>query len=180
PLIIWNQRWEYDKDPVRLFNTLARLSDSGTDFRLAICGENFRNIPDEFKAAHQRLDHHLIHYGYAERDVYERLLLDASVVISTAKHEFFGVAAVEAMAAGAVPVFPRGLSYPELVPKELHDQTLYESDGELDNLLLSALRDIERRAQISSEVMTSMGRLSWEIVAPEYDKMCTRRGLACA
>jgi glycosyltransferase involved in cell wall biosynthesis len=171
PLIIWNQRWEYDKDPVRLFNTLARLSDIGTDFRLAICGENFRNIPDEFEEAQQRLDHHLIHYGYAERDVYERLLLDASVVISTAKHEFFGVAAVEAMAAGAVPVFPRGLSYPELVPEELHDETLYESDGELDDLLSAAVRNIERNTRIRSEVMPSMGRFSWETVAPAYDRV---------
>lgn len=174
PLIIWNQRWEYDKDPVRLFDALERLADSGTDFRLAICGENFRNVPEEFEDAHRRLDHHLVQYGYAERAVYEQLLLDASAVISTAKHEFFGVAAVEAMAAGAVPVFPQGLSYPELVPKELHDETLYESDEELDNLLSAAVRDTERSTQIRSEVMPSMRRFSWETVAPAYDQRLQR------
>ena len=34
----------------------------------------------------------LIHYGPVERDEYWRILMEADVVVSTAKHEFFGVA----------------------------------------------------------------------------------------
>ena len=38
---------------------------------------------------------------------------------STARHEFFGIAVVEAIACGCLPWLPDRLSYPELVPQEL-------------------------------------------------------------
>ena len=168
-LIVWNQRWEYDKDPARFLAALYRLADGGAEFRVAICGENFRNVPEEFEEAQLRLDDRLVHYGYADRNKYQRLLLDSAVVVSTAKHEFFGVAAVEAMAAGAIPVFRLALSYPELIPSEAHGDTLYESDAELDALLLSAVEDTPRRQQIRNLVAPSMDRFSWKSVAPTYD-----------
>ena len=170
PLIVWNQRWEYDKDPARFLAALYRLTDSGAEFRVAICGENFRNVPEEFEEGRLRLDDRLVHYGYADRDEYQRLLLNSAVVVSTAKHEFFGVAAVEAMAAGAVPVFRRALSYPELIPSDAHEETLYVSDAELDRLLQAAIEDSGRRGQISSLLAPSMQRFSWETVAPSYDE----------
>ena len=170
PLIVWNQRWEYDKDPVRLFGALNRLADDGLAFRLALCGENFRNVPTEFDDAKTRLGGHIVHYGFAEIDTYRQLLLDASVVVSTAKHEFFGVAAVEAMAAGAVPVFPKSLSYPELIPVGVHNNTLYSSDNELDLLLRTAVGDTDRRRQIRSIVAPAMDRYSWSTLASHYDE----------
>ena len=169
PLIIWNQRWEYDKDPVRLFQALHRLAEGDIDFRLAICGENFRNVPIEFEESRNRLEPQIIQYGYAERAEYEHLLLDASVVVSTAKHEFFGIGAVEAMAAGAVPVFPNDLSYPALIPTEIHNLTLYDSDEELDRLLSAALIDRTRNDEIRSYVEPAMQRFSWEVMTPVYD-----------
>ena len=42
-------------------------------------------------------------------------MAQADVVVSTADHEFFGIGIVEATAAGAVPLLPRRLSYPELL-----------------------------------------------------------------
>jgi glycosyltransferase involved in cell wall biosynthesis len=169
PLIIWNQRWEHDKDPERLFRALYRLAGRAVEFRLALCGENFRNVPVEFEEARHRLSRQIVHYGFADRMTYESLLLDASVVVSTAQHEFFGIAAVEAMAAGAVPVFPDKLSYPSLIPEEVHAETLYRDNVGLDELLLEAVRDPERRQQIQSVVAPSMQRFSWETVAPRYD-----------
>lgn len=170
PLIVWNQRWEYDKDPVRLFEALYRLADRGAGFRLALCGENFRNIPSEFEEARKRLGDRIVHYGYAQRRDYESLLLDAAVVPSTAKHEFFGVAAVEAMAAGALPVLPRALSYPELIPDEAHNETLFSSDEELDSLLIRAISDRPRREELTGLIGPSMGRFSWARLAAVYDR----------
>jgi glycosyltransferase involved in cell wall biosynthesis len=170
PLVVWNQRWEYDKDPARFLNALYRLSATGTEFRVAICGENFRNVPSEFDEASERLGNNLTHIGYADLDEYRRILHDASVVVSTAKHEFFGVAAVEAMAAGAVPVFPNELSYPGLIPAEVHSETLYDSDTDLDQLLARVLSDTKRRHSIAEVVAPAMERYSWVEVAPEYDR----------
>jgi len=41
-------------------------------------------------------------------------------VLSTARHEFFGIAVVEALLAGCLPWLPDRLSYPELLPPALH------------------------------------------------------------
>jgi len=170
PLIIWNQRWEYDKDPVRLFAALNRLAARDVEFRLAVCGENFRNVPAEFEDAKTQLGEQMVHFGFAERHRYEELLKDASIVISTAKHEFFGIAAVEAMAAGAVPIFPNDLSYPELVPEHTHQDTLYETDHELDVLLTRLTTDREKRESLSKAIAPEMDRFSWKRLGKEYDK----------
>lgn len=169
PLIMWNQRWEYDKDPVRLFEALYRLAGSGTEFRVAICGENFRNVPDEFEKARAELGDRVVQYGHAEQTEYRSLLLHSGVVVSTARHEFFGVGVVEAMAARAAPVLPNALSYPELVPEEVHSATLYADDEGLDGLLRRAVADPDPK--VTATLASAMHRFSWERIAPQYDKL---------
>jgi glycosyltransferase involved in cell wall biosynthesis len=45
PLIVWNHRWEHDKNPRPFLNALARLAGEGVDFEVALTGENFRQDP---------------------------------------------------------------------------------------------------------------------------------------
>ncbi len=139
PLILWNQRWEYDKRPDRFFHLLYRLAEEGVAFRLAVAGENFRNVPTEFESARQRLADHIHHWGYLpDRAAYVDLVQQADLVISTADHEFFGISILEAICAGAFPLLPDRLSYPELVPESLHSACLYQDDAGL--LELARLR----------------------------------------
>ena len=42
PLILWNQRWEYDKDPETFFRALDVLAEEGVSFRVALAGANVR------------------------------------------------------------------------------------------------------------------------------------------
>ncbi len=82
--------------------------------------------PVEFEAARQRLADHIVHWGYLpSRAAYINLVQQADLVISTADHEFFGVSILEAICAGAFPLLPARLSYPELVPDALHPACLY-------------------------------------------------------
>ena len=48
PLIVWNHRWEHDKGPDELHAIARELLDRGTEFRMAMCGEVFVSVPDEF------------------------------------------------------------------------------------------------------------------------------------
>jgi glycosyltransferase involved in cell wall biosynthesis len=131
-LILWNQRWEYDKRPDRFFALLYRLAEAQTPFRLAVAGENFRNVPAEFEEAHTRLADHIVHWGFLpKRADYRALLHQADLVISTADHEFFGISILEAICAGAFPLLPARLSYPELIPAALHPACLYAGEEEL-------------------------------------------------
>jgi len=168
PLILWNQRWEYDKDPATMLRALCRLADEGLAFRVALAGENFRVEPAEFIEARSRLGPRLIHFGYAASEVeYARLLWRAQVVLSTAIHEFFGVSAVEAIYCGCRPVLPDRLSYPELIPRETHEACLYSGfDG-----LLARLREALAHPTAPPSLRQGIERFDWSVQAPIYDAL---------
>ena len=116
PVVLWNHRWEYDKDPAAFFGALRAVADAGVDFELIVAGESYQTEPAEFARARSAFADRIVWFGTASDEQYPDLLRRADVVVSTARHEFFGVAVVEAITAGALPVLPRRLSYPELVP----------------------------------------------------------------
>jgi glycosyltransferase involved in cell wall biosynthesis len=169
PLVLWNHRWDHDKAPEVFFRALRRLDHDGVAFRLALAGANVRRDPREFAEAEERFGDRLVHVGHLDRTRYLELLLRSSVVASTAVHEFFGIAMVEAMAAGAVPFLPRALSYPELVPSEFHDAVLYESYGDLVRRLREALVDLDAARQGVDGLRKSMLRFDWTELGPRYD-----------
>ena len=49
--MLWNHRWDHDKNPEALFRSLVKLADEGVDFRVAVAGENTRVDPREFTEA---------------------------------------------------------------------------------------------------------------------------------
>ena len=125
--IAWVARWEHDKNPEMFFEAIRLLESHGVDFRLSVLGESFANSPTCFTDARERFSHRIDHWGFLEsRDAYREALVDADVVVSTADHEFFGIAVVEAVAAGCFPLVPRRLAYPEVLGddnKFFHDDT---------------------------------------------------------
>ncbi len=168
PLILWNQRWEHDKDPATFFRAMFDLAGDGYEFRLAVCGENFRETPEEFTEAQQRLAGRIVQFGYAEEETYRRLLCEADVVVSTALHEFFGIAVVEAAYAGAFPVLPDRLSYPEIMPPSVHDRVLYREDELLDRLRWVVSHAGEQTPVVAA-VRQAVAQYDWSVQAPRYD-----------
>jgi glycosyltransferase involved in cell wall biosynthesis len=167
PLILWNQRWEYDKDPGTMLKTLYELQDTGSEFKVALAGESFRVQPGEFVEARERLGSRLVHYGYAAgAEQYARLLWEADIVLSTAVHEFFGISVVEAMYCGCAPVLPNRLSYPELIPAHAHDRHLYHSFGQLLDQLRALLT-----APSAGDLHEAVARFDWSLQAPAYDQL---------
>ncbi len=167
PLILWNQRWEYDKNPRPFFQALYRLADEGLPFQVALAGRNFRVTPAEFERARSRLADRLVHYGYAKPNQYARLLWRADVVVSTAIHEFFGIAIVEALYCGCWPILPRRLSYPGLLPPPLHPRCLYKDlEGLMDRLrwALTQPQPIKH-----PDLKLAAARFDWSRMAKRYD-----------
>ena len=173
PLILWNQRWEYDKDPQTFFEALYALADEGIAFRVALAGANVRQMPTEFDRARRRLGERVVHYGHADKITYRRLLHQADVVVSTAIHEFFGVAIVEAIHCGCFPVLPRRLSYPEIVPCPYHEACLYPDFEGLVTRLRKAVSDDHRDAclAIRAALRRAVSRFDWATMAPRYDAL---------
>jgi glycosyltransferase involved in cell wall biosynthesis len=113
----WNHRWEFDKGPDAFFAALRWLSEQdGADFEVVVLGEQFSDSPPVFAEAREWLlaQGRVAHWGYAaDRQEYSALLASCDVAVSTAEHEFFGIALLEALALGVFPVAPHDLAYPE-------------------------------------------------------------------
>jgi glycosyltransferase involved in cell wall biosynthesis len=172
PLLLWNQRWEYDKAPAVLFEALYELKAAGTPFRLAMAGPNQGTPTAAFLRAREELAANIVQWGKVGSGAeYASLLWNADVVVSTAIHEFFGVAVVEAMYCGCRPVLPRRLSYPELVPVEVHGEVLYDV-GELVPLLQRALA--LPHAWSHDWQRTWVARFDWGSLATRYDETIRR------
>ena len=177
PLILWNHRSEYDKDPETFFQAIYALADeadgsAGLDFGLILLGESFRNWPAEFMEARQRLANHIVHFGYAEdAATYARLLWQADVVVSTARHEFFGAAVLEACYCGCFPILPRRLSYPELIPAAYQDACLYDDFEGLLCRLRHAIQHIGATREFSLE--RHVEGFGWRQMAVRYDSLVT-------
>jgi glycosyltransferase involved in cell wall biosynthesis len=166
PLIVWNQRWEHDKGPAELKAILRALIDADIDFSVAMCGDVFVSVPPEFAEITDMVGDRLVHEGWLERDAYIGLLKRSSVVLSTAHQEFFGIAIVEAIAAGAHPVLPDRLVYPERVGQlgADPDTVLYSSTANAVELIRSAFdRTPDER------VMDAAQQYDWSAMAPRYD-----------
>lgn len=136
PLIVWNHRWEHDKDPESFFAALLELDRLEVPFRVAVCGQRFRQQPPVFEMARARLGRRVEQWGPLPRAEYEALLGRAQLAVSTAQHEFFGISMLEAAHFGAHPLVPDRLAYPELFPAMYR----YESSDELVGRLASMCR----------------------------------------
>lgn len=138
PRVVWPHRWEHDKDPDVFFAAVGELAAEGLGFEVAIAGQSFRETAPLVAKAASILGERLVHLGEpGSREEYARLLASADVAVSTARNEFFGLAMLEACYAGAWPLVPDRLAYPELYPSDFR----YRSNGELVSRLRALILD---------------------------------------
>jgi glycosyltransferase involved in cell wall biosynthesis len=171
PLVIWNHRWEFDKNPETFFSALDQVDRMGIDFRLAVLGEKYQTAPPAFAKARRRFGDKIVQYGYVpSKDDYVGWLKKGLVAVSTAIQENFGIAMVEAMGYGCLPLLPHRLAYPEVLPREFHADFLYRDDADLVNKLATLLCHPQRFACHRPVLAGMMARHAWPVRAARYDR----------
>lgn len=169
PVIVWNHRWEHDKGPEILTDTLMELKKRGIPFHAIICGQSCKKIPAAL-ARMKELREEVLHMGFFPqvRD-YLAALRKGDIVLSTSRHEFFGVAVVEAMFMGCLPVLPHALSYPEIIPPPLHPHFLYKDAAALPGFLADFLSrpPVEHRFELEE----AASRFDWKVLAARLDEI---------
>ncbi len=169
PRILWNHRWEYDKQPTLFLKTLIRCMDAGYGFEIILLGKSPSTPSKKYKNLINQLSERIFHYGYVEsRKDYFSLISSADIVISTAIQENFGLSIVEAIQCGCFPLLPNRLSYPELIPEEYHARVLYNTDDELFSCLTTIL---EKKLFLQKSLCQKFMIHRWENRIDEYDTL---------
>jgi len=117
-LIVWNHRWEYDKNPELFADAMIALAGQDVDFRLALLGQRHRRTPESLRRLRETLSDRIVADGTLPVDEYRTALARAGIAVSTANHEFQGLGMLEAASAGCRTLVPDALCYPEIYPAE--------------------------------------------------------------
>lgn len=167
PLVLWNHRWEHDKNPEEFFAALEAVAERGAAFRLAVLGPAPRGYPAVFERIRQRFADRLVHFGHAEHFAdYAAWLWRADVLPVTSHHDFFGMSVMEALYCRTLPLLPRRMAYPEVLPEPWRATALYDSFEELVERLHALLTG--PRPDPAPLAAHAAG-YDWSRMAPHYD-----------
>ncbi|MCK5680953.1 DUF3524 domain-containing protein [bacterium] len=168
PLILWNHRWEYDKNPAEFFNLLQDLIVDNVDFEVAILGEHVNPPPVLFCENQAILGSRLIHFGFAENFAdYATWLWRADLLPVTSHHDFFGISVVEAIYCNCYPLLPSRLAYPEHFPDNSKAGFFYSDYSDLLKKVKHQLEHITETRKVRPGLQ--IWNYDWSKMAPEYD-----------
>ncbi len=164
PVLVWNHRWEYDKNPQWFFDSIRKLKEEGLDFSLIVLGEKTQKYPAIFDDAVKLFADNILHFGYCEnKDEYYKLLAKADFLPVCSHQDFFGYSIVEAIALGIHPILPNRLAYPEHINIENKPSVFYESDEDFYVKLKESLN------QERLDIRTDVAKYDWSELIDLYD-----------
>lgn len=158
--IIWNHRWEYDKNPEDFYKALKILKLEGIEFKLIMMGIQFNNSPKVFDCIKKEFSNTILCWGEQDIIDYIEWLKKGEFIVSTAIHEFQGLAVMEGVQYGAVPIIPNRLSYPEWFPNKY----LYGNTPE-------QLAEVIKKSFMKENNPPDLEKLTWGFLGERYSKV---------
>ena len=172
PIILWNHRWEYDKNPELFFRILEELYDENINFSLIVLGQKHKEYPEIFDLAFKKLRDRIIHFGYCDSySEYMKYITMSNILPVTSKQDFFGIGIVEAVSSGNIPILPNRLSYPEIFDYKNKKNLFYKNENDLKKKLIYTIENISNLNQEIQDLSKSIFmKFNWDTMAKKYDK----------
>jgi glycosyltransferase involved in cell wall biosynthesis len=141
------------------------MQEKNLDFEVVVLGENFRQIPEEFEIAKEKLKDKIRFMGYADsfKD-YASWLWKAHILPVTSNQDFFGGSVVEAIYCNCYPILPNRLAYPEHLPNNTN--CFYNTFDELCQKLEAAISKFKNLEKQN----TFVKKYDWKKIVGVYDK----------
>tara|TARA_B100000029_G_scaffold70998_3_gene63003 strand:+ start:945 stop:1952 length:1008 start_codon:yes stop_codon:yes gene_type:complete len=172
PVILWNHRWEYDKNPEDFFSVLGRLKRDGLDFKVVVLGRKYSRYPEVFDKAREELSDSIIHFGYCdEYSDYCKYLWMSDFLPVTSIQEYFGISVIEAVFCNTIPILPNRLSYPELYNIEEFPDLFYKDRDDLYRNLKRKINDFYKSGRPKINLSEYILHYDWKYMASEYDSL---------
>lgn len=132
--LLWNHRWEEDKNPNLFIELLNFLLSKKIAFKLNICGVKHPEKIPELK----KFTDNIRFIGFTEtEDQYWQILSQSDILPCTSNHDFFGLSVLQAIYAGCYPILPNKLVYPEYISAP---ELLYKTKQEFFDKVLNAMQ----------------------------------------
>lgn len=168
PILLWNHRWEYDKNPADFFEALYEMKKQGIPFKLVVLGAELRKVPPVFAEAKEKLKDHTLHWGYCEdRETYRQWLWQADILPVTSNQDFFGGSIIEAVYCDTVPLLPQRLAYPEHFPN--CPSFYYKDDDEFTKSLVQLIDTFHTQRPINTQKLVK--KYDWNRLIDTYDEI---------
>lgn len=165
--------------PQKGFDVLveAFASDALRHFDLRIAGEGFERERLESRAAELGLGRRLHLLGTVDRARLARLLRGASVFAFPSRGEAFGIALLEAMAAGVPAIAASSGGVPELARDEWNALLVPPDDADALAVAIARVAADERlRRGLVEGGRRTAADLAWPLIASRYGELYTGNG----
>lgn len=166
-LILWNHRWEHDKNPKDFFAALKTLKSQGYPFKLALLGDRYQRCPEDFDSALADFKDHIIQTGLLKGDDYIAWLRASDILPITSNHDFFGISVMEAIYADCYPILPNRLTYPALYDIDQNPELFYETQTQLVDKLKFAIENIHTIRKLTYKHLSKP--YDWDHLIQIYD-----------
>ena len=172
PVILWNHRWEYDKNPDLFFETLISIKKEEIKFSLVVLGEKNKEYPKIFDVVKEKLKDNILHFGYCDSlSEYLKWMNKSDIIPVTSIQDFFGISIVEAVANKNIPILPNRLSYPEIFDYKNNSNLFYEKESDFKKKLKKVIRDYKGyNKQIDNLSSDLIEKYDWEHIVNKYDQ----------
>ena len=168
PILLWNHRWEYDKNPSAFFSALFELKNRNINFNLVVLGEELSKRPPIFDEAKKRLKNETLHWGFCQKRAdYTAWLWQADILPVTSNQDFFGGSIIEAVYCNTIPLLPKRLAYPEHFPN--NSAFYYENEEEFIETLATLINKWSKEHEIKLQGLVK--KYDWQELIGTYDEI---------